>query len=139
MPAERFARAEAAALRPVDRRPAPLRERVAHRIVPRDGYVALDTNRYPVPLEWVGHPVEVHCLAEELIVRRNGEESVRHTRLSGKHQVARWRGTPRRVPAGPAPPPDGPPRLDPVYLATAGEVEIRSLRAYEVLSGGGAS
>jgi transposase len=137
-PVNRFLRAEAGALRSVDHRPPPLRERVTHRIVPRDGYVALDTNRYPVPLEWVGQQVEVHCLADELIVRLDGEDPIRHTRLGGKHQVARWRGQPRRVPAGPTPPADGPPRLDPAYLALTGEVEIRSLAAYEALCEGGA-
>jgi transposase len=137
-PAERFARAEAEALRPVDRRPPPLRERVEHRVVPRDGYVALDTNRYPVPFEWIGQQVEVHCFADELLVRLNGEDPVQHARLLGKHQVGRWRGDPRRIPSLPSPS-EGPPRLDPAYLAATGEVEARSLAYYEALCEGGAS
>lgn len=137
-PAERFARAEAAALRPVDRRPPPVRERLEHRIVPRDGYVALDANRYPVPLAWVGHQVEVLCRAEEIVVCLEGHEPIRHARLVGRHQVARWHGAPRRVPAGLGPA-EGPPRLDPALLAAAGTVEVRSLAGYEALATGGVS
>ena len=50
-PCVRFARAEAEALSPLQRTPPP-RERVETRKVPRDGYVAVDANRYPVPLTW---------------------------------------------------------------------------------------
>lgn len=140
-PVDRFVRAEAAALRPVDRRPPPPRERLAQRIVPRDGYVAFDTNRYPVPFEWIGQQVEVHCLGGlggELIVRLNGEEAIRHVQLAGRHQVARWQREPRRVP-NPATLAQEPPRLDPAYLAATGEIEVRSLACYEALSQGGAS
>jgi hypothetical protein len=53
-PAERFARAEAAELIAVDARPPAPRERITTRVVPRDGLVAVEANRYPVPLSWVG-------------------------------------------------------------------------------------
>src|SRR6185436_10478729 len=87
-PADRFARAER--LIAVDgREPAP-RERVENRIVPRDGYVAVAANRYPVPLEWAGSTVEVRIQSEEIWLHRPGVDPIRHDRLPGKHQVARW-------------------------------------------------
>ncbi len=132
-PAVRFARAEAAALRPVVHKAAPPRERSESRIVPRDGYVMVDTNRYPVPLEWAGHQIEVQVLAQELVLRAVGHEAVRHERLEGRHLVARWHGEPRRVPEGASCAMDGPPRFDPTYLTAAGSVEVRSLASYEAL------
>jgi len=128
LPAQRFARAEAAALRSVEaRRPTPQEQ---SRIVPRDGLVSIEANRYPVPLSWAGHTVRVHLLAEEILFGREGEEVVRHGRLLGKHQVARWTGPPRSSPAAQASV-EGPPRFDPAYLGTAGEVEIRPLGWYQ--------
>jgi hypothetical protein len=130
-PAERFARAER--LIAVDGRQAPPRERTASRVVPRDGYVAVEANRYPVPLEWAGSTVEVRILAEEVWLHRPGLDPIRHDRLTGKHQVARWNGAsrqvPRRLPEGDM----GPPRLDPAYVEQIGEVEIRPLGSYEGL------
>jgi transposase len=128
-PADRFARAER--LIPVEGRAPTPRERVESRIVPRDGYVAVDANRYPVPLEWAGAKVEVRIQGEDLWLHRAGVDPIHHVRLSGKHQVARWNGpprqSPRRVPAGEM----GPPRLDPAYVERIGEVEIRPLGHYE--------
>jgi transposase len=128
LPAQRFMRAEAAALLSVEaRRPTPQEQ---SRVVPRDGLVAVEANRYPVPLSWAGHTVRVHLLAEEIHFGREGEEMVRHGRLTGKHQVARWNGSPRIWPAAKASA-EGPPRFDPAYLSTAGDVEIRPLGWYE--------
>jgi transposase len=131
LPAQRFAHSEAAALTAVDARPPTPQERIESRIVPRDGLVAVDANRYPVPLSWAGQTVRVHLLAEEILLGRDGEETVRHGRLLGKHQVARWNGPPRNSPAakGAA---QGAPRFDPAYLARAGDVEARPLDFYEV-------
>jgi hypothetical protein len=130
LPAQRFARAEAAALIAVDTRPPAPQERLESRIVPRDGLVAVEANRYPVPLSWAGHTVRVHLLAEEILLGRDGEEVIRHGRLVGKHQVARWNGPPRSWPSARVAV-EGPPRFDPVYLARAGEVEMRPLEWYE--------
>jgi len=58
-PADRFARGEATALLAVEQRQPPPRERLEQRIVPRDGLVVIDTNRYPVPLDWVGQQAAV--------------------------------------------------------------------------------
>jgi hypothetical protein len=131
-PAERFAREEAAALIAVAGRSPAIRERFETRIVPRDGYVAVLANRYPVPLAWAGAQIQVHIRAEEVILTRGEETPVRHARLSGKHQVARWSGPPRR-PVRPEPALDGPPQLDLVYLGREGDVEVRSLERYTTL------
>ncbi len=130
LPAERFAQSEAAALSPVDVRPPAPQERMESRIVPRDGLVSVEANRYPVPLIWAGHRVHVRVLAEEIVFGRDGEDLVRHGRLLGKHQVARWNGPPRSVPAARTVA-EGPPRFDPIYLARAGDVEERPLDQYE--------
>jgi transposase len=130
LPAHRFVRSEAASLIAVDARPPVPQERLESRIVPRDGLVAVEANRYPVPLSWAGHTVRVHLLTEEIVFGREGEDPVRHSRLVGKHQVARWNGPARGVPAGRAVA-QGPPRFDPFYLSRAGEVEVRPLDQYE--------
>ena len=128
-PAQRFARAET--LIPVDRRPPTPRERVVVRRVPPDCYVAVETNRYPVPFDWVGHDIEVQILATEVVLRHAGDDPVQHKRIDGSHQVARWRGSPRRILQGQAAAAGGPPRLDPLYPAPLAEVEIRPLSRYE--------
>jgi hypothetical protein len=73
----------------------------------------------------------VQLLAAEVVLRSSGDEPVRHARLEGSHQVARWRGAPRRLVKGQRSAVAGPPRLDPVHAATLGEVEVRSLLRYE--------
>lgn len=128
-PCERFQRAET--LIPVDLRPPAPRERVVIRRVPADCFVAVETNRYPVPFEWAGSDVEVQILAGEIVIRQGLAHPIRHERIEGDHQVARWRGTPRRLVKGTPAPGGGPPRLDPVHPATLGEVEIRPLSCYE--------
>jgi transposase len=132
-PADRFARAEQ--LIPVDQRPPTPRERVETRQLSRDGYVAVDANLYPVPLEWVEavNVVEVRILAEEIWIHRPGVDPVHHARLTGKHQVARWEGPARQVPRRPSEPGAGPPRFDPAYVERIGEVEVRPLGRYEGL------
>ena len=128
-PSERFKRAEE--LIPVDLRPPTPRERVVIRRVPADCFVAVETNRYPVPFEWAGRDVEVQILAGEIVIRQGLAHPIRHERLEGYHQVARWRGMPRRVVKSTPAPGGGPPRFDPVHPATLGEVEIRPLSCYE--------
>jgi transposase len=133
-PAERFVREEARCMMPVDRRRPSPRERVESRIVPRDGYVAVDANRYPVPLGWAGRAVEVRILAEEVVVLWHGADPVRHARLAGKHQVARWHGPPREAPRAPGLPLGGPPRFDPAFFGAAVEVTPRPLAQYASLA-----
>lgn len=128
-PSQRFARAETL-ISVAARCPSP-RERVESRVVPRDGYVAVEANRYPVPLDWAGQRVEVRILAGELWITRAGADPVRHVRLQGKHQVARWEGPPRSLPVRGAVPPVGAPNLDPDFFHELCEVEVRPLESYE--------
>lgn len=131
-PCERFLRETLIA---VDLRSPSPRERVESRVVPRDAYVAVEANRYPVPLEWAGERVEVRIHGEEVWITLPGAEPVRHARLSGKHQVARWNGPPRRLPVrGTSSAPAGPPRFDPEFLGEVGQVEIPPLGRYERLA-----
>jgi len=131
-PCERFLRETLIA---VDLRSPSPRERVESRVVPRDAYVAVEANRYPVPLEWAGERVEVRIHGEEVWITLAGAEPVHHARLSGKHQVARWNGPPRRVPVrGTSSAPAGPPRFDPEFLGKVGQVETRPLGRYERLA-----
>jgi transposase len=135
-PAQRFARSEAAHLVAVDARaPAP-REQVKMQTVPSDGLVPVESNRYPVPLDWAGRVVRVHLRAEEIVFGRDGEEPVRYDRLSGKHQVARRDGAPRKGAPPGARPADGAPQWDPAYGVRTGEVEVRSLSDYEAIAAG---
>jgi transposase len=129
-PADRFAGEK---LIPVHERAPSPRERIVSRGVPRDAYVAVEANRYPVPLEWAGCQVEVHIQTEEIWISRRGSDAVRHRRLFGKHQVARWEGPPRSCPPRPSPPMSGAPRFDPVYTESVGAVEARSLESYQNL------
>jgi hypothetical protein len=96
--------------------------------------VAVQANRYPVPLSWAGSQIEVHIRPEEVVLTRGEEPPVRYTRLEGKHQVARWSGPPRQLPrpercldAG------GPPMLDLSYLGAAADVLVRPLESYAAL------
>jgi hypothetical protein len=65
------------------------------------------------------------------VKHRPGADPVRHVRLQGKHQVARWKGAARQAPRRPAEPVSGPPRFDPAYVERIGEVEVRPLGRYE--------
>jgi transposase len=130
-PAERFLRE---VLIPVDRRPAPPKERWETRIVPKDAFVAVETNRYPVPFDWVGKKVEVQILAEEVAIFDGEADPVRHRRLEGKHQVLWWSGRARPREARKRPPAQPPPRFDPAYLGSLGEVAHRPLTVYQELA-----
>src|SRR5206468_4079623 len=128
-PAERFKRAEK--LIEVDlRAPARLEEVIVRR-VPRDAYVAIETNRYPVPYTWAGRDVTVRLLGGEIVLHLGGGQPVMHERVDGKHCVARLKGPPPPVPKSPEGEVVHPPRLDPAYVQSLGDVEIRELSRYQ--------
>jgi len=131
-PSERFRRSEAGVLIPVNERPVPESERLEHRIVPRDTYVVVETNRYPVPVEWVGSQVEVRVLADQIIINGKGTP-LSYARLKGKFSTAGWDGAPRTWPGQKSGSMARPPHLDPAYPLAIGEVELRPLAAYEAL------
>jgi hypothetical protein len=126
-PQERFERAEKLIAVSV-RKPAP-HERVVIRIVPRDAYVAVEANRYPVPFEWIGQRITVRILSEEVVFSVEGQEALTHPRLSGKHALAPWRGERRRLKRHVLS--VAPPRFDPTLLERIGSVETRPLSTYE--------
>jgi hypothetical protein len=134
-PGERFERDERAALVPVDARPPSVFERITTRRVPKDAYVSMETNRYPVPYEWVGREVVVRRAGEEVILHCGEEPPIRHPRVEGKYKLAPWNGEPRKLPgeAGRTDP-EGPPRFDPDYLASIGQVDARPLSIYEQIA-----
>jgi len=128
-PADRFKRSEK--LIPVDARPPARREEVVVRRVPRDAYVAVETNRYPVPFTWAGRDVTVRLLAGEVAIHLEGAEAVTHERISGKHSVARWNGPPRPLPKSARGDVSQAPRLDPAFMQGLGDVEVRELARYQ--------
>ncbi len=133
-PAERFEREERARMIAVDARP-PAREcRSVRRRVSSDAFVEVDTNRYPVPYEWCRGPVEVELTETHVRIIHAGEPLV-YERESERHRVVRWEGAPRSMPRHGRPdPPAEPPRFDPVWLASVGQVSTRPLEAYAALT-----
>ena len=132
-PADRFARAEAEALIRVDERPPSRTERVHSRIVPRDTLVSIETNRYPVPVEWICHRVEVRLLADQIVITGPEGAALTYDRLEGKHQLAAWTGAPRQFAPDRGERISGLPRFDPTFLSEIGWVEPRPLSCYEEL------
>ena len=133
-PRERFLRAEASALLKVEPRLVPVRERVEARLVARDALVVVETNRYPVPLEWLGQQVEVRLQPQQIIICLADQQQVSHARLTGKFEVARWNGPPRSYARLAISAASGPPRFDLSYCLAAGEVERRSMACYEAIA-----
>ncbi|WP_041439521.1 IS21 family transposase [Syntrophobacter fumaroxidans] len=65
--------------------PYQVRER-AVRYVARDCMVSFETNRYSVPLRFVGKPVEVQCANDRILIFHEGSLIVSHPCCTGKHQ-----------------------------------------------------
>jgi transposase len=131
IPRERFDRDERMTMIAVDRRPPSRECRALQRQVATDGYVSVETNRYPVPYAWCGAEVDVQ-LDETSMRIVHGEESIVYEREAGRHRVVRWSGEPRRLPRSVGPPQrrTDPPQYDPSWLASIGEVNARPLDAY---------
>jgi len=135
IPRERFERDERVKMIAVDRRPPSRECGTLRRQVATDGYVAVETNRYPVPYEWCRAEVEVQRSETEVRIV-HGEESIAYERESGKYRMVRWNGPARplqrsvRHPNGPA----DPPQYDPAWLASIGSVNVRPLDAYAAVA-----
>jgi hypothetical protein len=132
-PSARFERAEASALIRIDLRPAPPHERVVTRVVPADAYVTIETNRYPVPLEWIGTRVEVRVVGEQIVIHGGTDTLVEYAKLEGKHQMAPWTGAPRHFAQGQEAAVLERPRWDPIYGDHLGQVQVRPLSEYAAL------
>lgn len=136
IPRERFERDERVKMIAVDRRP-PTREcRTLRREVAADGFVTVETNRYPVPYEWCRGEVEVQ-LSQTGVRIVHGERAIEYERAIGKHRVVHWTGAPRPLErsAGRESAPADPPQYDPSWLAAIGSVSARTLEAYAAAAG----
>ena len=61
--------------------------RVHQRLVDTEGYVALHTNRYSVPVHWIGRRVEVRETRDKIAIQLDARNLVTHTRIAeAEHQ-----------------------------------------------------
>ena len=61
--------------------------RLHHRLVDIEGYVALHTNRYSVPVEWIGRRVEVRETKDKIEIQLDARRMVTHRRTAeAEHQ-----------------------------------------------------
>jgi hypothetical protein len=51
-------------------------------MVDLEGYVALHTNRYSVPVDWIGRRVEVRETRDKIEIQRDARNLVTHTRIA---------------------------------------------------------
>jgi transposase len=135
IPRERFDRDERVKMIAVDQRPPSRETRMLRRRVSIDGYVEIETNRYPVCYAWCRAEVEVQVNETDVRVVHEGE-SVVYPRVEGKHRVAKWDGEPRPLPrrVRSRPRAGDPPQHDPAWLATMGSVSPRNLDAYAAIA-----
>lgn len=130
-PSERFERDERVKMIPTERRPPSRECGSVRRRVSFDGFVEVETNRYPVPYEWCRGEAEVELGQSEVRIACQGR-SVVYERVLDKHRVVRWSGPPRELPRGvrPGSTPVDPPQFDPAWLESIGRVSSRPLDAY---------
>lgn len=86
VPAERFARDEAASLRPITGIPSFQSLRELTRRVSADCSVEVDGNSYSVPWRLIGERVRVAVTSETLRVSHGGSEVATHARQIGRRQ-----------------------------------------------------
>jgi GNAT superfamily N-acetyltransferase len=61
--------------------------RLHQRMVDLEGYVALHTNRYSVPVDWIGRRVEVRETRDKIEIQRDARNLVTHARIAeAEHQ-----------------------------------------------------
>ena len=130
-PIERFRRAEAAALRPLDGRPPFRQVRELRRRVQADCSIEFDANSYSAPWRLIGETVEVVVAGGRVSIRHAGREVAVHPETTGRRQRVTDPAHFVGVVGGPrpAPQPVAPPKPPPDLL--------RPLAEYERLVGGG--
>jgi transposase len=132
-PLLRFARDEAATLRPLAGRPPFRQIRELVRKVQTDCAVEVDTNAYSVPWRLIGESVQVSVSAGRVRIHHAGRLIAEHAEAAGRHgrivdpdHLAGIVGFPRPIPAtAPDDQPPPPPDL------------LRALSEYEAVAGGG--
>src|SRR6516164_9608273 len=81
--------------------------RLHQRLVDMEGYLALHTNRYSVPLDWIGRRVEVRETKDKIDIQLDARRLVSHRRLAeaehqrillAEHRPPRGHGLPRPDP-----------------------------------------
>lgn len=81
--------------------------RLHQRMVDIEGYVALHTNRYSVPVEWIGRRVDVRETKDKIEIQRDARRLVTHRRIGdaedqritlAEHRPPRGQRTPRPDP-----------------------------------------
>ena len=61
--------------------------RLHHRLVDVEGYVAMHTNRYSVPIAWIGRRVEVRETRDKIEIQLDARNAVTHSRVAeAEHQ-----------------------------------------------------
>jgi transposase len=78
--------------------------RLQQRLVDIEGYVSLHSNRYSVPVEWIGRRVEVRETKDQIVIQRDARRVVTHRRIAeaehrrvllAEHRPPRDQGAPR--------------------------------------------
>ena len=138
VPAERFAREERQALRPLDDRPAFRQMRELTRRVQNDACVDVDTNHYSVPWTLIGAQVSVVVSNGAVHVHHTGAEVACHHQRRGRGERAIDRahlhGVLARGPDAPGQPGHAPAMPDAALPSTD---LLRPLAEYEQVAGGG--
>jgi len=136
-PCERFERDERVKMIPTETRPPSRECGSVQRRVSSDGFVEVETNRYPVPYAWCRGQAEVQLTESEVRIVHEGQ-SVVYERVAEKHRVLRWGGPPRELQRGDRPTATtaDPPQFDPVWLESFGRVIGRPLDAYAAVAEG---
>lgn len=128
-PLVRFARAEAAALRPLNGRPPFRQVRELVRRVQADCAVQIDGNGYSVPWRLIGESVRVTVAEGRVRIHHAGAEVAVHAETAGRHQrivdPRHFHGVAGAVPPTSALPP-----------ATSPPALLRPLSEYERVAGG---
>jgi transposase len=133
-PTERFARAEAAALRPLNGRVPFQAIREVVRRVHSDACVEIATNRYSVPWRLIGREVTVLVAEGQVRVFYGTEEVARHRRCLGQRQRQVEREHLAGIIGGAEPAPITP---HPEALPKSEPALLRPLCEYEAVVGGG--
>ena len=138
VPMVRFAREEAAALRPLNGRPPFRQLRELTRRVQNDACVDVDTNHYSVPWRLIGVQVSVVISDGKVRIHHAGAEVACHDKHFGRRQRAVDRAHLHGiVPRLPDPPGDIEVDVAMSSLAPSGIELLRPLAEYEQVTGGG--
>jgi transposase len=135
-PIARFAREEAAALRPLSGRPPFRQLRELTRRVQNDACVDIDTNHYSVPWKLIGTEVTAQVGGGQIRIHHAGTEVACHdTRLGRRERAVNRAHLHGIVPCRPDPATDVAAGTPPAVLS-GGEL-LRPLAEYEQVAGGG--